>query len=178
MHMKAANNNCGVTGFSMVEVLVALVVLSVGLLGIAKMQALGMSSTNVAGKRALAATLADSLAATMHENQAYWASPAAIGTQNASVAAVTSCVLGAPGFPAPCSPTQLAAYDLQVWAQNLNGLLANAQGSVTCQAANPNTCLVTITWSEKTLAINTQGDAAAQAAGGTNNPTYTLFVEP
>jgi type IV pilus assembly protein PilV len=176
--MKAANNNCGMTGFSMVEVLVALVVLSVGLLGIAKMQALGMSSTNVAGKRALAATLADSLAATMHENQAYWASPAAIGTQNASVAAVTSCVLGAPGFPAPCSPTQLAAYDLQVWAQSLNGLLSNAQGSVTCQAANPNTCLVTITWSETTLAINTQGDAAAQAAGGTNNPTYTLFVEP
>jgi type IV pilus assembly protein PilV len=160
MHMKALNNVSRVAGFSMVEVLVALVVLSVGLLGIAKMQALGMSSTSVAGKRALAATLA------------------AIGTQNASTAAVTSCVLGTPGFPAPCSPTQLAAYDLQVWAQNLNGLLSNSTGSVTCQAANPNTCLVTITWSEKTLAINTQGQADAQLAGGTNNPTYTLFVEP
>jgi type IV pilus assembly protein PilV len=129
----------------------------------------------VAGKRALAATLADSLAATMHENQSYWGSPAAIGTQNASIGAVPSCVFGA---AAPCNPTQLAAYDLQVWAQNLNALLSNATGSVTCQAANPNTCLVTITWSEKTLAINTQGQAAAQAAGGTNNPTYTLFVEP
>jgi type IV pilus assembly protein PilV len=177
--MKAVNNIRRVTGFSMVEVLVALVVLSVGLLGIAKMQALGMSSTSVAGKRARAATLADSLAAAMHENQAYWASPAAIGLQNASPAVVPSCVLGAPNFAAPsCTPAQLAAYDLQVWALNLNGQLSNAVGSVTCQAANPNTCLVTITWSEKTLAINTQGDAAAQAAGGTNNPTYTLFVEP
>jgi hypothetical protein len=37
---------------------------------------------------------------------------------------------------------------------------------------------VTITWSEKTLAINTQGTAAAEVAGATNNPTYTLFVEP
>jgi type IV pilus assembly protein PilV len=177
--MKAVNNLRRVRGFSMVEVLVALVVLSVGLLGIAKMQALGMSSTSVAGKRALAATLADSLAAAMHENQAYWSSPAAIGGQNASTAVVPSCVLGAPNFAAPfCTPAQLAAYDLQVWALNLNGLLSNAVGSVTCQAANPTTCLVTITWSEKTLAINTQSQAAAQAAGGTNNPVYTLFVEP
>lgn len=177
--MKAVNPILRVQGFSMVEVLVALVVLSVGLLGIAKMQALGMSSTSVAGKRALAATMADSLAATMHENQAYWASPAAIGTQNASAAAVPSCVLGSPTFAAPsCTPTQLAAYDLEVWATNLNALLPNAQGSVTCQAANPNTCLVSITWSEKTLGINTQGQGAAQAANGTNNPTYTLFVEP
>lgn len=179
MHMRALNNIPRVPGFSMVEVLVALVVLSVGLLGIAKMQALGMSSTSVAGKRALAATLADSLAAAMHENQAYWSSLAAIGQQNASTAVVPSCVLGAPNFAAPsCTPTQLAAYDLQVWALNLNGLLSNAQGSVTCQAASPNTCLVTITWSEKTLAINTQGTAAAEVAGATNNPTYTLFVEP
>jgi type IV pilus assembly protein PilV len=176
--MKTLNNISRVPGFSMVEVLVALVVLSVGLLGIAKMQALGMSSTSVAGKRALAATLADSLAAAMHENQAYWTSPAAIVTQNASIGAVASCALGAPGSAAPCNPTQLAAYDLQVWAQSLNGLLSNATGSVTCQAANPNTCLVTITWSEKTLAINTQGQADAQTAGGTNNPSYTLFVEP
>jgi type IV pilus assembly protein PilV len=177
--MKAANHIRPVPGFSMVEVLVALVVLSVGLLGIAKMQALGMSSTSVAGKRALAATMADSLAGAMHENQAYWSSPAAIGTQNASAVVVPSCNLSDPNFAAPsCNPTQLAAYDLEIWATNLNALLSNAQGSVTCQAANPNTCLVTITWSEKTLAINTQGQAGAQAAGATNNPTYTLFVEP
>jgi type IV pilus assembly protein PilV len=165
-------------GFSMVEVLVALVVLSVGLLGIAKMQALGLSSNAVAGKRALAATQADSLAAAMHENRAYWTSAAAVGAWTASSAAVASCVKGAPGSAAPCTPQVLATYDLQVWAQNLNSLLPNANGTITCQPTIPVTCLVTITWSEKTLAINANGQAAAQAAAGINVPTYTLFVEP
>jgi type IV pilus assembly protein PilV len=177
--MKTLNNIHRAAGFSMVEVLVALVVFSVGLLGIAKMQALGMSSTAVAGKRALAATQADSLAAAMHENRAYWASAAAVGTWPALPALVPSCAQGG-GGPIPCTPVALAAYDLQVWAQNLNLLLSNANGSITCQPTNPVTCLVTITWSEKTLAINTQGTAAAQATGATttNFPTYTLFVEP
>ena len=162
-------------GFSMVEVLVALVVLSVGLLGIAKMQALGLSSNAVAGKRALAATQADSLAAAMHENRGFWTSAAAVNTWVA-VAGPPSCLQGA---GAPCSPANLAANDLAVWGQSLNLLLPNAVGTVTCQAITvPVSCQVTITWSEKTLAINTQGQAAAQAVAGTNLPSYTLFVEP
>ena len=57
-------------------------------------------------------------------------------------------------------------------------LLPNANGTITCQATNPVTCQVTITWTEKTLAINVNGSAAAMTAGGTNVPNYTLFVEP
>ena len=168
------------TGFSLIEVMVTLVVLSIGLLGIAKMQALGLSSNAVAGKRALAALEADSLAAAMHENRGYWASAAAIGTvtYTGPVGAAGSCVLGAPGSAAPCTPQQLATYDLQVWAQNLATLLSDYQGTVTCQALNPVNCVVTITWSEKTLAINANGQAAAAVAADTNVPTYTLFVEP
>jgi|HubBroStandDraft_4_1064222.scaffolds.fasta_scaffold458185_2 type IV pilus assembly protein PilV len=173
--MKPLQPSPSASGFSLVEVLVALVVFSVGLLGIAKMQALGLSSTSVAGKRALAATQADSLAAAMHENRGYWTSAAAVGTWTAATGAVPACV---PGAAAPCTSDVLAAYDLQVWAQNLSALLPNANGTIVCQATTPVTCLVTITWSETTLAINTQGQAAAQAATGTNFPTYTLFVEP
>jgi type IV pilus assembly protein PilV len=176
--MKPVDKLCRAAGFSLIEVLVALVVLSVGLLGIAKMQALGVSSTSVAGKRALAATQADSLAAVMHENRAYWANAAAIGTQTASATAVASCVKGAGGSIAPCTPAQLAAFDLQQWAQGLNLLLPNANGTINCQNVNPVTCLVTITWTEKTVAINVNGSAAAMTAGGTNVPNYTLFVEP
>ncbi len=63
-------------GFSLVEVMVALVVLSIGLLGIAKMQALSLSSTTIASMRSLAALEASSLAAAMHENRGYWATAA------------------------------------------------------------------------------------------------------
>ena len=51
-------------GFSLLEVMIALVVLSVGLLGILKLEASAVSSTNIAAKRSIAALEAASLAAT------------------------------------------------------------------------------------------------------------------
>src|ERR1700730_15922206 len=56
-------------GFTLIEVMVAVIVLSAGLRGVAKMQALALSSTNVANVRSIAAIEAASLAATMHENR-------------------------------------------------------------------------------------------------------------
>jgi type IV pilus assembly protein PilV len=60
-------------GFSLVEVMVALIVICVGLLGIAKMQALALSNTATSRLRALAAIQAAGLAAAMHSNREYWA---------------------------------------------------------------------------------------------------------
>jgi len=61
-------------GFSLVEVMVAVVVICVGLLGIAKMQALALSNSNTSRLRSLAAIEAAGLAAAMHSNREYWAS--------------------------------------------------------------------------------------------------------
>jgi type IV pilus assembly protein PilV len=63
-------------GFSLVEVMVAVVVICVGLLGIAKMQGLALSNTTTSRLRALAAIEAAGLAAAMHSNREYWASAA------------------------------------------------------------------------------------------------------
>jgi type IV pilus assembly protein PilV len=71
--MKHVNASARVRGFSLVEVMVAVVVISVGLLGIAKMQALAMSNTATSRLRALAAIQAAGLAAAMHSNREYWA---------------------------------------------------------------------------------------------------------
>jgi type IV pilus assembly protein PilV len=59
-------------GFSLIEVLVALLVISIGLLGIAKMQGLVLSNTNGGRLRALAAIEAASLAASMDGERNYW----------------------------------------------------------------------------------------------------------
>src|SRR5438445_9867309 len=59
-------------GFSLVEVMVALIVMSVGLLGIAKMQALALTSTTSARMRSIVALEASSLASTMRADRAYW----------------------------------------------------------------------------------------------------------
>src|ERR1700722_11762631 len=59
-------------GFSLIEVMIAVLVVSLGLLGVAKLEAVSYSSTTVANKRSLAAFEAASLAATMHVNRGYW----------------------------------------------------------------------------------------------------------
>jgi type IV pilus assembly protein PilV len=73
------------SGFSLVEVMVAVVVICVGLLGIAKMQAMAVSNTNMSRQRSLAAIEAASIASAMHSNREYWASfPTAFSVQIAS----------------------------------------------------------------------------------------------
>ena len=67
-------------GFSLVEVMAAVVIICVGLLGIAKMQALSLSNDNNSRLRALAAIQAASLAASMHSNREYWAGTTIVGT--------------------------------------------------------------------------------------------------
>src|SRR5579871_1202658 len=59
-------------GFSVLEVMVALIIISVGLLGIAKMQALAIASTTTSRTRSIAALEAASLASAMRADRAYW----------------------------------------------------------------------------------------------------------
>lgn len=174
-------------GFSLVEVMVALVVMSVGLLGIAKMQAVALSNTTVSSSRALAAIEAASLAASMHENRAYWNTTAPI-TPTISVQGTT--VTNLPVNPAPtcldvttaCTPIKLAAYELQQWANQLASLLPNDQVTITCTqtASAPVNCVIQITWSEKSVALNSQAQDQAMSVtnAGINDPTYELYVEP
>ena len=178
-------------GFSMVEVLVTLIVIAVGMLGIAKLQALAISSTGTAKLRSLAALEASSLASAMRGNRDYWsATPdsftvngAAITDPNGQLSnAATSCVTGG---TLPCTNVQLADYDVQQWITDINNVLPNPQVTVACPlAVNPILCSIQISWTENAVAINTQESATAQAnltAGtpnGVQTPTYTLYVQP
>src|ERR1700743_3298461 len=102
-------------GFSLVEVMVALIVLSVGLLGIAKMQGLALSSTTSARMRSIAALEASSIASTMSADRSYWATVAADPAVQFSAGAITSSAeatlqSGTP-YGCPCTAVQLAAND-------------------------------------------------------------------
>jgi type IV pilus assembly protein PilV len=176
------------SGFTLIEVMVSLIIIGVGMLGIAKIQALAYASTGTASLRSLAALEASSLAAGMRANRNYWSVAAATVNQTitvtgASVSASTdplllntyNCSLG--GGNAPCTAAQLAAYDVSQWAANLNPLLPSVTATIFCAApvtvGYPIDCTVQLQWVERTVGINIQSDGNAM-----NAPTYTLYVEP
>ena len=178
-------------GFTLIEVLVALIVTGIGLLGIAKIQALVYANTGSASVRSLVAIQASSLAAVMHANRAYWAglapSPLTItgrtisdNTLNTSATGASDCNLTGSTVPLPCTPALLAAYDLHTWANGINALLpsANPTTTITCQNI-PVNCAIQIQWNEKTVSLNAQSATGAiSGLAGTFAPTYILYVEP
>jgi len=194
-------------GFSLVEIMVAVVVICVGLLGIAKMQALAVSSTTTARLRAMAAFQAASLASIMQSNHLYWASAAAVANSPVSVtipgaapvAGVTitpagfaqtdtfcirTTVSAVPACPGTAGAQQLAGFDVQRWGEALIGLLPNLQTTITCQGAvQPASCIIQMSWSEHSGTINSSEGSSAIVdptinAAGNNLDYYTLYVEP
>ena len=132
-------------GFTLLEVMVALVVTSIGLLGIAKLQALAYASTGSASVRSLVALQAAGLAAAMHANRGYWASSFAVpititGTvisdNNLATTATTPTYCQAGSGNTPCSNTAIASSDVQSYAAALNAMLGNSNPvtTVTCPA--------------------------------------------
>lgn len=182
-------------GFTLLEVMVALFVLSVGLLGVVKLEALAYSSTNVAAKRSIAALQAASMAASMHVNRGYWATPDTSGanftvtpsappaTQITSNAPLLAALANAPqvctSIVTPCAPVNMALYDLQQWAAPngapltaLAAISPNVIATINCGTSNPISCMINIQWTEN--AVN----MSAQETGALQSPSYTLYVEP
>ena len=134
--MKRAAN-----GFSIVEVLVALVVLGVGMLGIAGLYVVSLRSSGSSISRMqavnLASDLADRIRANRNARDAY-----------ADEAADHDCV----GTDANCSPEDMAAHDLLLWHEQIAATLgADASGSVDVAAASAPSIrkyTITVQWNE------------------------------
>jgi type IV pilus assembly protein PilV len=204
MHMKSSQMKSSVRtdiparsrtrGFTLIEVMVALVITAIGLLGIAKIQALAYASTGTAGVRSLVALQAAGLAASMHANRNYWSgfAPPTVtitgttivdSTMNSAGAAANYCVLGSGA--APCDQYTLAAFDLYNYATALSALLPNSNPTTTisCPASSiPASCTIQVAWAEHAVSINSQSAASTvqstSTTAGTFTPSYTLYVEP
>jgi type IV pilus assembly protein PilV len=166
-------------GFGLIEVLIAVLVVAVGLLGFAKMQALAVGSTRNSGTRAIVAMQTSALAAAMRANQAYWAAglaPASFTVSGSTLSnstlngLTTNCTTGV------CTPAQMAAFDLKNWGASLTAMFPASGGTVSCSTVvgSPVTCTITVSWSEKTIALN----AATASGTATGTLNYTLLVQP
>jgi type IV pilus assembly protein PilV len=169
-------------GFSLIEVLVALIIISVGLLGVARMQALSISNTNAARSRSLAAIEAASLASAMHSNRAYWAANyptitvagTTVTSSDGALNAAVNC--NASGGSAPCNATQLAASDLNEWVVNYAAIFPAGTATITCSAlTTPLSCTILLAWTENVINSAQQTGASAAAL---QTQTYNLYVQP
>jgi type IV pilus assembly protein PilV len=133
------------SGFSMVEVMVALVVLAIGLLGIAALYLNSLQSGRTAIYRTQAITLAADLADRIRMNRT---AQAAYGTLFADAEAV----VGSCSTTGGCSDADLASTDLSNWKAEIAQQLPNGQGQVAVTmpvaAGEPTTYLVTVRWAE------------------------------
>jgi len=136
-------------GFSLLEVLISVVILSIGLLGMAGIQLKGLSSNNSANIRTQATLLANDLAERMHANP--------LGARNPTGAAANTnydnmdfnsvncaadpnpyCSRTSAATADSCTPAQMAQFDRTLWMCGLtknDGVLDTLPGAtvaVTC----------------------------------------------
>lgn len=164
-------------GFAMLEVLVAMLVMMFGVLGIAGMQMMAINNTETARYQSIAAMLTSGMAAKMQANAAFWGAP----PQNISVAG--SAVSGVPSssascIAASCTAPQMAYYDLQTWGATATAVLPSGQGAITCNPSVPAVCTLTLSWSEKNIALSnpTNTETGMLASGKASTHNYQTMV--
>jgi len=136
-----------VRGFSLLEAMVALVVLSVGMLGIAALHGHSLAASRSAQLRTQAVNLAGDMADRIRVNRLGGA--AYTGTAENNECDPQSSESGSGGVD--CTPEQMAAHDLFVWQAQLARVLPDGTGSVAYNgAANPPTYTISVSWTEPT----------------------------
>ena len=154
------------TGFSLLEVLIALVILSVGLLGLAALQAEGLRGSSSALQRTTAVSHASDIADRMRSNRDGLSDyVVAIGKQ-ATAGAAHACMAahsgGTPVAANVCTSQEMALHDLFVWKAEMGG--SNYDGSVTAVGGTANQFVLVVQWTDRTLAAN-------------NTQTYTTNIQ-
>ncbi|MDI1279505.1 type IV pilus modification protein PilV [Methylobacter sp.] len=127
------------SGFTLIEVLIAMLVLAVGLLGLAGLQATSLKNNQSAYNRSQATQLAYDLADRMRANIAGKARYTAILASSATAKANCLTTTG-------CTPADLAENDLFEWNSAVSNNLPGGIGTIASPAANMFT--ITITWDE------------------------------
>ena len=124
-------------GFSLIEVLIALIIMSVGMLGIAGLYVHGMQAGRTSMFRHHAVTLAGDVADRIRANPMGRAEYAGAGANN-------NCV----GGGINCSAAEMAGNDIDLWLQQAAATLPDGDVDVTYVAGVPAQYTVTVTWSE------------------------------
>ena len=164
--------NSAEAGFSLIEVLVAIIILSIGMLGAVGMQATALQSNKETRYQAIATTLARELAEKMRGNNAVaikavpaenpYLFNATLSTAPPTPAGFINCFNAAAGCT---SPLNLATWDVFEWQQRVQAALPSPRVEV-CFDNDPFDSTGKARW-----ACSTGGDVAVLKIGWTRSNT-------
>ena len=162
--MNSLDTRLAIHGFSLIEVLVALFVLSIGLLGLAALQTTGLKFNHQSYERTQAVIQTYDIIDRMRANKG--------GTGDNINSAYDSVSPGATSGTTDCSQTscngtELAQYDIRGWNNTNAALLVEGKGaicrgnfdsSLSCTVTG-NIYRVAVTWKESDLAMRLDVEA-------------------
>lgn len=165
-----------IRGFSLLEVLIALLVFSLGLLGLAALLMVSVKTNHSAYLRTQASFLAQSMADRMRANsRSIWE-----GTYDGNYPIASGSTPGCDDT-APCSYSDVAARDKGIWSGQLKDSLPAGSGNITCErnssvsvtnfAGRPpydGLCTIKLSWSESSL----------DAGASNNTQTFAWKFQP
>ena len=175
-------------GITLFESLIALLVLALGVLGLAAVQARMLVETRTTNSRATAIRLIADLNDRIHLNKAGAQPPAVGGLSSYSDGAPATFAAPAPAAPVacdPCAPDQQAEYDRWDWRTMVNHALMNGQASI--WQISPQQLQVTIAWQLNEIngsalanplqVTNTDGSLGAICSTGGNFICHVDFID-
>lgn len=150
------------SGFTLLEILVAIVVLSIGLLGLAGLQAVSLNNNQVAYYRAIASQQANDMADRMRANAA-GITAGNYDSLTATLPVNPGCI--ATGTTGCTALANVAVTDHFQWLTNTAALLPSGAGTIRCVQGPAATCAtntatsnrlfdITVTWIEKGNVFN------------------------
>lgn len=161
------------SGNSLIEILVAVIVLSVAALGAAGMQITSKKATHESQQQFIATYLANDMLEKIRNNptaQATYAGDNLTGTTIAA-APITNCSAGD-----YCDPNELANYDRWLWEQALVSNLISPTGCITIEDFN----LIKVTvvwWGAETLKSTGAGDACGSGSEHRRSVSTLTYID-
>ena len=152
------------SGFTLLEVLITLLILAIGLLGLAGLQAIGLNQNLSAYHRSQATQAAYSIADRIRANQA-----ASANYRTALMAPIAAAQKAACNTGAGCSAADMAENDLFEWNAALLNSLPNEVPAVDLGDITLNGTIFTIT-------INWDDNRDGNVDG--NDPNFRLSFQP
>jgi type IV pilus assembly protein PilV len=178
---RASKLRASETGFSLIEVLVAILIVSFGILGLAGLLFAAMNAGQVSMNRSTAVTLANEMADRIRANWRGVKDGAydSVGTALYGDAAAcnTACMT------AQCSPSDQATLDICLWKKQVSKQLPGGGGAIDVDAANlrcqtpsvPCIFSVTVSWVEANYKLGTNPNLNLLDA---KTRSYVVRVQP